>query len=152
MFLLLYIYVWDLSMLTHISNLIILVLYSIPSYDLYWILCIHSPKDGHLSHSQFYTIANNIETNIFVHTSPCTCLSRYIISKSIIARLYGMYIFNFSRYYHITLQITWPIISPTSSMRSPYMLSNMQSTFQYSLLHKILYTTVSKMIKSYSKL
>ena len=83
-------------------------------------LHIHSPKDGHLSHSQFYTIANNMETNIFIHKYPCKCFSRYIISKS---RIVGHIVCTFS-----TLL---PYYSPNYltnylaqlSMRFPYMLT-----------------------------
>lgn len=90
---------------------------------LYQILWIHAPKDGHLSHSQFYPIINNIETNIFVLVSPSTCFSTYITSKNITVGSQNMYIFNFSRYYHITLQISWPIIPPTRSVRFLDMLT-----------------------------
>lgn len=78
-------YMFEIYVDTHIKKyLLILVLYSIPSYD--YTGFTHSfPKDGHLSHSQFYTIANNMETNIFIHKSPCKCFSRYTISKSRIA-------------------------------------------------------------------
>lgn len=97
-------------------------------------LHIHSPKDGHLSHSQFYTIANNMETNIFIHKSPCKCFSRYIISKS---RIAGDIVYTFSTFlpYYSSNYLT----NYLSHFYEISLYANIQSTFKYSCLYKIIY-------------
>jgi hypothetical protein len=111
-------------MLTHMSDLFFYGNCMVFYLQLYWIRYIHSPEDGYLSHSQFYTITDNTEANMLIHLSPWSCFSRYTTHKSTIASPQGKHISTFLDITKWLSRVDDQLSTPYNNVVFPHMFSN----------------------------